>query len=224
MLFHRQKTSTKVSLVQSKIIVRYIDRGHGCFTGALVNCFMIFLNKVNRIAKTVCKLFSEQQFNGLLNFLHRQKEVAVTYNSPQEEIRMIRATKVIVFILKCFTDLFAQYQAGSVVLYFNILCNKTKLSVLNGLILFIFNKQCTGADCSEPTGSKSLTENEPAPPLLPRASRSHSWEFPRQRLQVREVFGQGAFGQVVKGLAFEIAGKVGWTMVAVKKLKGLWVM
>jgi len=38
------------------------------------------------------------------------------------------------------------------------------------------------------------------------------------------VFGQGAFGQVVKGLAFEIAGKVGWTMVAVKKLKGLWVM
>jgi len=35
------------------------------------------------------------------------------------------------------------------------------------------------------------------------------------------VFGQGAFGQVVKGLAFEIDGKVGWKMVAIKMLKGL---
>jgi len=79
--------------------------------------------------------------------------------------------------------------------------------------------KCTGNDNSKSTDSNSLKETEPAPPLSPRALRSHSWEFPKQRLQVREVFGQGAFGQVVKGLAFEIAGNVGWTMVAIKMLK-----
>lgn len=67
----------------------------------------------------------------------------------------------------------------------------------------------------------SLRESESAPPLSPRAPRSHRWEFPKQRLQFREEFGQGAFGKVVKGLAFEIAGRVGWTMVAIKMLKGL---
>ncbi|PFX25855.1 Tyrosine kinase receptor Cad96Ca [Stylophora pistillata] len=57
------------------------------------------------------------------------------------------------------------------------------------------------------------------PALLPRAPRSIQWEFPKVRLQIREVFGQGAFGQVAKGLAFRIAGKANWTVVAVKMLK-----
>lgn len=56
--------------------------------------------------------------------------------------------------------------------------------------------------------------------MLPRAPRSIQWEFPKARLQIREVFGQGAFGQVAKGLAFQIAGKANWTVVAVKMLKG----
>ncbi|PFX25854.1 Tyrosine kinase receptor Cad96Ca [Stylophora pistillata] len=57
------------------------------------------------------------------------------------------------------------------------------------------------------------------PTLLPRAPRSIQWEFPKARLQIREVFGQGAFGQVAKGLAFQIAGNANWTVVAVKMLK-----
>ena len=81
--------------------------------------------------------------------------------------------------------------------------------------------KCTGADSSTLTVVNSLRESEPAPPLSPRAPMSHCWEFPKQRLQVREEFGQGAFGKVIKGLAFEIAGRVGWTMVAIKMLKGL---
>lgn len=125
---------------------------------------------------------------------------------------MFRAIKVKVLI-ECFS-LSAQYQAESRVkiIYENIISRYIVLS---------FNKQCTGNDGSKSTDSNSLKETEPAPPLSPRAPRSHSWEFSKQRLQVREVFGQGAFGQVVKGLAFEIAGNVGWTMVAIKMLKGL---
>ncbi|CAH3146247.1 unnamed protein product [Pocillopora meandrina] len=57
------------------------------------------------------------------------------------------------------------------------------------------------------------------PTLFPRARRSSRWEFPKTRLQIREVFGQGAFGQVAKGLALQIAGKANWTEVAVKMLK-----
>lgn len=56
--------------------------------------------------------------------------------------------------------------------------------------------------------------------MFPRARRSSRWEFPKTRLQIREVFGQGAFGQVAKGLALQIAGKANWTEVAVKMLKG----
>lgn len=81
--------------------------------------------------------------------------------------------------------------------------------------------KCTGADSSKSTVVNSLRESEYAPLVLPRAPLSHCWEFPKQRLQVREEFGQGAFGKVVKGLAFEIAGRVGWTVVAIKMPKGL---
>ncbi|XP_078378953.1 proto-oncogene tyrosine-protein kinase receptor Ret-like [Oculina patagonica] len=77
----------------------------------------------------------------------------------------------------------------------------------------------TEADDNKSTDSNFLHETETAPALVPRAPRSYSWEFPKEKLEVLEIFGQGAFGQVAKGLAFEIAGKVGWTVVAIKMLK-----
>nr|CAB96180.1 receptor tyrosine kinase [Drosophila melanogaster] len=45
------------------------------------------------------------------------------------------------------------------------------------------------------------------------------WEFPREKLQLDTVLGEGEFGQVLKGFATEIAGLPGITTVAVKMLK-----
>ncbi|XP_041566250.1 proto-oncogene tyrosine-protein kinase receptor Ret isoform X2 [Drosophila elegans] len=45
------------------------------------------------------------------------------------------------------------------------------------------------------------------------------WEFPRDKLQLDTVLGEGEFGQVLKGYATEIAGLPGITTVAVKMLK-----
>ena len=94
---------------------------------------------------------------------------------------------------------------------------------MRGLTLFL-NNQDTEAEQDEQVDTNSLQETEPPPPILwPRVPRSHSWEFPKERLQIRDVFGQGAFGQVAKGLALQISGKAGWSFVAIKMLKGLQV-
>ncbi|XP_017043910.2 proto-oncogene tyrosine-protein kinase receptor Ret [Drosophila ficusphila] len=45
------------------------------------------------------------------------------------------------------------------------------------------------------------------------------WEFPRDKLQLDTVLGEGEFGQVLKGYATDIAGLPGITTVAVKTLK-----
>lgn len=49
-------------------------------------------------------------------------------------------------------------------------------------------------------------------------------EFPRSRLSLEETLGEGEFGKVVKGRAWDISGIPGVTTVAVKMLKGkqLW--
>lgn len=75
-------------------------------------------------------------------------------------------------------------------------------------------------EVEEDTRAEQDDKVDTSPPtLFPRARRSSRWEFPKTRLQIREVFGQGAFGQVAKGLALQIAGKANWTEVAVKMLK-----
>ncbi|KAI4499803.1 hypothetical protein M0802_005059 [Mischocyttarus mexicanus] len=45
------------------------------------------------------------------------------------------------------------------------------------------------------------------------------WEFPRHRLKVFNILGEGCFGQVWKCEALDIDGKAGATVVAVKTLK-----
>lgn len=45
------------------------------------------------------------------------------------------------------------------------------------------------------------------------------WEFNRENLTLGPMLGEGAFGMVIKGIAFGIAGRAGSTTVAVKMLK-----
>lgn len=45
------------------------------------------------------------------------------------------------------------------------------------------------------------------------------WEFPRERLVLDTVLGEGEFGRVVRGFATDISDKAGVTTVAVKMLK-----
>ncbi|XP_022801984.1 proto-oncogene tyrosine-protein kinase receptor Ret-like [Stylophora pistillata] len=45
------------------------------------------------------------------------------------------------------------------------------------------------------------------------------WEIPRARLNVEKVIGRGAFGVVSRGLALDLPGKPGWTVVAVKSVQ-----
>ena len=46
------------------------------------------------------------------------------------------------------------------------------------------------------------------------------WEIPRARLNVEKIIGRGAFGVVSRGLALDLPGKPGWTVVAVKSVQG----
>ncbi|RVE44934.1 hypothetical protein evm_010408 [Chilo suppressalis] len=48
---------------------------------------------------------------------------------------------------------------------------------------------------------------------------SDEWEFPRHRLRVFNIIGEGAFGQVFRAQAVDIDGKKGEQIVAVKTLK-----
>ena len=46
------------------------------------------------------------------------------------------------------------------------------------------------------------------------------WEIPRTNLNIERVIGRGAFGVVSRGLALDLPGKPGWTVVAVKSIQG----
>ena len=45
------------------------------------------------------------------------------------------------------------------------------------------------------------------------------WEVKRDHVTIEKIIGKGAFGQVAKGMAAELCGKPGTTMVAIKMLK-----
>lgn len=56
--------------------------------------------------------------------------------------------------------------------------------------------------------------------LLPKSSPPDpKWEFPRTRLTIEQVLGEGEFGRVLRAKALEIGGWTGLTTVAVKTLK-----
>ena len=47
-----------------------------------------------------------------------------------------------------------------------------------------------------------------------------NWEVPCDHLSLFERIGGGSFGQVWKGAVLDVAGAQGWSVVAVKMLKG----
>jgi len=56
--------------------------------------------------------------------------------------------------------------------------------------------------------------------LNPSFSGDIEWEIPRANLNIEKVIGRGAFGVVSRGLALDLPGKPGWTVVAVKSIQG----
>ena len=57
-------------------------------------------------------------------------------------------------------------------------------------------------------------------PPYTRVLSDTNWEVPRDHLSLFERIGGGSFGQVWKGFALDVAGAKGWSVVAVKMLKG----
>ena len=56
--------------------------------------------------------------------------------------------------------------------------------------------------------------------LNPSFSGDLEWEIPRANLNIEKVIGRGAFGVVSRGLALDLPGKPGWTVVAIKSIQG----
>ncbi|XP_068691325.1 proto-oncogene tyrosine-protein kinase receptor Ret-like isoform X3 [Montipora foliosa] len=55
--------------------------------------------------------------------------------------------------------------------------------------------------------------------INPMFSGALEWEIPQENLNIEKVIGRGAFGVVSRALAWDIAGKSGWTVVAVKSVQ-----
>ncbi|VVD04686.1 unnamed protein product, partial [Leptidea sinapis] len=55
---------------------------------------------------------------------------------------------------------------------------------------------------------------------ISKSDPQDEWEFPRHRLRIFNIVGEGAFGQVWRAQAIDIDGKKGEQTVAVKTLKG----
>ena len=49
---------------------------------------------------------------------------------------------------------------------------------------------------------------------------TRSWEIPREHVTIKQIVGEGAFGQVAKATAVNLQGRSEKTLVAVKMLKG----
>ena len=56
--------------------------------------------------------------------------------------------------------------------------------------------------------------------INPMFSGDLEWEIPQENLNIEKVIGRGAFSVVSRALAWDIAGKSKWTVVAVKSVQG----
>ena len=77
-----------------------------------------------------------------------------------------------------------------------------------------------------PTGEGSVSPVSRAPnaEYAPLDVRTRSWEVERIDVKVEKIIGKGAFGQVAKGTAKNLALKSGATSVAIKMVKGNFIM
>ncbi|XP_065349931.1 tyrosine kinase receptor Cad96Ca-like [Cloeon dipterum] len=71
----------------------------------------------------------------------------------------------------------------------------------------------------ESAWSRDTTISQLEPGLAEKAAQEDRWEFPRHRLKVFHILGEGCFGQVWKCEAIDIDGREGPSVVAVKTLK-----
>ena len=68
--------------------------------------------------------------------------------------------------------------------------------------------------------SESHSNEVDFPALNSSFSGDLEWEIPRANLNIEKVIGRGAFGVVSRGLALDLSGKPGWTVVAIKSIQG----
>ena len=73
-------------------------------------------------------------------------------------------------------------------------------------------------------GSVSPVSRGPNAEYAPLDVRTRSWEVERIDVKVEKIIGKGAFGQVAKGTAKNLAFKSGATSVAIKMVKGNFIM
>ncbi|XP_067030266.1 fibroblast growth factor receptor 1-like isoform X2 [Acropora muricata] len=75
--------------------------------------------------------------------------------------------------------------------------------------------------CTSPNGEGSMSPVGFAPiaEYAPLEVRTHSWEVERNDVKVERIIGKGAFGQVAKGMAKNLALRSGATSVAIKMVK-----
>ena len=73
-----------------------------------------------------------------------------------------------------------------------------------------------------PTGEGSINPVSLAPNVeyAPLDMRTRSWEVARNDVKVERIIGKGAFGQVAKGTAKNLPLRSGATSVAIKMVKG----
>ena len=73
-----------------------------------------------------------------------------------------------------------------------------------------------------PTGVGSITPVSTAPNVeyAPLDMRTRSWEVERKDVKVKKIIGKGAFGQVAKGTAKNLPLRSRETSVAIKMVKG----
>ena len=72
------------------------------------------------------------------------------------------------------------------------------------------------------TGEEFISPVCPAPNVeyAPLDMRTRSWEVKRNNVKVERIIGKGAFGQVAKGTAKNLPSRSGATSVAIKMVKG----
>ena len=73
-----------------------------------------------------------------------------------------------------------------------------------------------------PTGEGYISPISPVPNVeyAPLDMRTRSWEVQRNDVKVEKIIGKGAFGQVAKGTAKNLPLRSGATSVAIKMVKG----
>ncbi|XP_059469107.1 tyrosine kinase receptor Cad96Ca-like [Neocloeon triangulifer] len=71
----------------------------------------------------------------------------------------------------------------------------------------------------ESSWSRDTTISQMEPGIPEKIAQEDRWEFPRHRLKVFHILGEGCFGQVWKCEAMDIDGREGASVVAVKTLK-----